>query len=295
MRPQQRNSFWNNKRKYKKRDFLVKKFKNPYFLKERMPKRTKAPRLKIGLGIISLLGIIGVFLFHPYFLIKNIEVKGNQTVATNDILNRVNQITSLKRLFLFSGNNIFTVNTKKIKNELENNFIFKKLEITKDFPQRLIINIQEREAKMILMTVAGSSTTTFNYYVLDENGKNIRQEKEPTAEILTRLPNITIEKSSWEPQLSEQVISPANYEFINFLDEKLDNKNEIIVDKFSLATSTDKIVNVWTGEGWKIMFDRQSDWKKQLQVLETILKEKIKDRTNLKYIDVRFENRSYFQ
>ena len=47
--------------------------------------------------------------------------------------------------------------------------------------------------------------------------------------------------------------------------------------------------------GWKIMFDRQSDWKKQLQVLETILKEKIKDRTNLKYIDVRFENRSYFQ
>lgn len=295
MRPQQRNSFWNNKRKYKKRDFLVKKFKNPYFLKERMPKRTRAPRLKIGLGIISLLGIVGIFLFHPYFLIKNIEIKGNETVAANDILNKVNQIILSKRFFLFNGSNIFIVNTKKIKSELDNNFIFKKLEVTKDFPQHLIIKIQEREAKMILMAAVSTSTSTFNYYILDETGKNIRQEKELTAEILSQLPKITIEKINWEPKLNEQIISPANYEFINFLEEKLNNKNGIVIEKYSLTTSTDKVINAWTGEGWKIMFDRQSDWKKQLQVLETILKEKIKDRKNLKYIDVRFENRSYFQ
>jgi len=32
-----------------------------------------------------------------------------------------------------------------------------------------------------------------------------------------------------------------------------------------------------------------------MQVLDTLLKNKIKDRKNLKYIDVRFENRSYYQ
>jgi len=288
------SSFFSNKRKSKKRDFLTKRFKNPYFLKDRMPRRTKAPRLKIGLGIACLLGIIGVFLFHPYFLIKSISVKGNQTIPTEDILNRVNQVVSKKRLGLLDGNNIFFINTNQIKKDLEEKFIFKNLKVSTNFPQGLEIEVQEKEAQMVLFTGLGSSTSTFSYFLLDETGKIIRQSNE--AEVKTiNFPKVLIEKNDTELKLNEQILVPANYEFIKFLEDQVNNKNNVFINYYILANRTDKTLNILTGEGWKIIVDRQNDWKKQIQVLDTILKEKIKDRKNLKYIDVRFENRSYFQ
>ena len=56
------------------------------------------------------------------------------------------------------------------------------------------------------------------------------------------------------------------------------------------------VVNLITTEGWRIIMDRQNDWEKQMQVLTIFLRDKIKDkRNNLHYIDVRYENRSYYQ
>ncbi|MCX6779251.1 MAG: hypothetical protein NTU97_03400 [Candidatus Magasanikbacteria bacterium] len=237
---------------------------------------------------------MGVFLFHPYFLIKNISITGNQTIAGDEILNKVNQVVSKKRFWFLDGKNIFFVNTNQIKKDLEDKFVFENLKISTSLPQSLNVEVQEKEAKMILFTYFGSSTSTYNYFFLDETGKIIRQSDEKEFGLST-LPKVLIEKNDMELKLNEQVLVPANYEFIKFLEEKINNKNNIFIDHYSLTTRTEKTLNIQTGEGWKIVVDRQNDWNKQIQVLETILKDKIKDRKNLKYIDVRFENRSYFQ
>lgn len=286
-------SFFGQRKKIKKRDVMIKRFKNPYFLKSRMPRRTKAPKLKIGLGLLCLVGIAAVFLFHPFFLIANFNVKGNQTISTKDVLDRINQVTTRKNLFIFNGLNFFTIDTKQIEKKLKESFIFKNLKIAKSFPQTLNIEIEEKTAKAIFWT--GNASGTIKYFILDDEGKVIRSSDDgEIAAYMANLPKITIE-SKLDAKLNENVINQANYEFISFLNNEIKKMENLPINYFALNSISEKTINIVTGEGWKIIFDRQNDWKKQIQVLETILRDRIRDRKNLKYIDVRFENRSYFQ
>lgn len=280
--------------KFKKRDFLVKKFKNPYFLKDRMPRRTKAPRLKLVLGILSLLGIVIVFLVHPYFLINKVEISGAQTVSEGFVKNLAEDVMSKKRFFFLDGHNIFLVDLSKIKEEIKNKIVLENLSVESKSPQTLQIKITEKTPKLILQSnLINASSTIANFFALDGEGKIIRKIDSIND---PALPVIIFDKNPPEFSLSNQIISQATIEFIYFLNKNINNVNNVDISYFLIDGANERVINVQTSEGWKIILDRQNDWQKQVQVLNLLLQEKIKkDRKKIKYIDVRYENRSYYQ
>jgi len=279
-------------KKFKRRDFWKKNFKNPYFIKDRMPKRTKAPRLKMSLGIISVFGALLIFLIHPFFKINKIEISDLKNANKEDINKITEEILNSKRWFLFNGRNIFLVDTKKIKNNLDERFSFQELKIAKNFPQTLIIAIKEKEPRIIFKKDA-------QLWLLDGEAKKIQETTDMNLIKSLNLPVIGLEKTEFLEKNFETgtgLISKSNIEFISFLFKNLTKQSKISADEFILNDRDSKIMNVITNEGWKIIFDRQNDWETQLQVLNIILKDKIKEKRKLlNYIDVRFENRSYFQ
>ncbi len=67
-----------------------------------------------------------------------------------------------------------------------------------------------------------------------------------------------------------------------------------ICDRRALAINEPTLV-VRTSEGWDIRFDASFDLELQMQKLSLTLKERLQQRKNLKYIDVRFGDRVFFQ
>jgi len=57
---------------------------------------------------------------------------------------------------------------------------------------------------------------------------------------------------------------------------------------------TDKL-RVVTNESWYVLFSLKQEIKKQLLSLKVVLDEKIEDRINLQYVDLRIENRIYYK
>lgn len=282
--------FVRNKRTIR-RDFINKSYKNPYYIKNRLPTRTKAPRLKIGIITASFITIAGIIMFHSYFDINNITINGLQRISHKDIESIVNQKLDQKRWHYFNNRNEFIADVSGIKSAVNEKYSLDSLKITKKYPKAIQIDIKEKLPKLIMQ----SADTN---YLVDEEGKIIQEISANDLQTFAALniPRFQQSTTSSAFKLNDSVITPTAEQFIAYLFQNVPKKAEISLNYAILADLEGRTVNLVTIEGWKVIVDRQSDWDKQIQVLAIILRDRIKNnRSNLHYIDVRYENRSYFQ
>ncbi len=280
------------------RDVSGKIFRNPYLNKKHLPARTKAPRFKIAIGVLSILGTLGIAVLHPYFNIKRLTVVGSERISNASLNDLANQILNAKRWWFFNGRNFFIANMAKIEKEIKKDYALENLKINTEFPSGLKITVKEKPAKLLLE----NSLSQLNgepknyYYLIDEEGKVI-QEVNPADINSAAYLNLLLLKSQENKDfaINELVVVPAAVQFLLFLQEKIPAKTNVNIS-FAELDQDGGVVNLTTTEGWKIIMDRQNDWEKQMQVLTIFLRDKIKEkRNNLRYIDVRYENRSYYQ
>lgn len=109
--------------------------------------------------IIILFGLalwgLNYFYNSDYFKIKKIEIKGNNFYKSEEIIAAVNDL---------KGINIFEVDKKKYENIISSNFArLKDAQISKIFPDRLIISIKERTPFLILLFKT-------QYFLVDNEG-----------------------------------------------------------------------------------------------------------------------------
>lgn len=281
------------------RDVSGKAYRNPYLNKRHLPTRTKAPKIKITIGVLSILGMLGVILFHPYFNIKQISIIGAEKVSSVALNNLTSQVLNTKRWWLFNGRNYFSADTNGIEEKINQNYALEDLKIKTAFPSGLKIIIKEKPAALLLQnSLAQLNDEPKNYYYLIDGEGKIIQEVNPeeinNAAYLTLL-MLKFQENKNFP-INETIIAPATVKFLTFLQEKIPEKTKINLSFAELADEEGRVVNLTTTEGWRVIVDRQNDWEKQMQVLTIFLRDKIKDnRKNLRYIDVRYENRSYYQ
>lgn len=277
------------KRRFNKdrRDFWTSSFKNPYFVKHRMPKRTRAPRLKVIILIVCCAGIAAIFLFQPFFNINNVNISGLERISSNGIAGIVNKKLNQPQMLIFNGRNIFIVDLKSIQTSVKNEYALKNIQINKKFPNTLEIKLQEKTAQLILQN-------RDQFFLVDEEGQII-QQLPSNYNFLNNIPQFQIMVSG-TIKIGEQVISGATEKFLIYLFQNVSKKTSVNITYANLMDQEGRVINLVTNEGWKIIVDRQNDWDKQMNVLAIILRDKIKNnRASLHYIDVRFENRSYFQ
>lgn len=141
---------------------------------ERAKKKKRRRRFWRNL-LLFLLICAGIFAFlkSDYFLIKDIDVKGNTYYTKTEI----KSIADAK-----PGNNIiFGDDVKRITENLENNPFFKSVEVKRHLPSTLVIEVAERE--QVAAIEFGD-----NYIVLDDEGVVLRKTNvDPKVTILTGL------------------------------------------------------------------------------------------------------------
>lgn len=111
-----------------------KKSKNQLIIKRRRRKFVKKCFILLILLISTLTGLC---LKHPYFNVKKIEVINNKNISKEEII-------KLSRIY--EGDNIFYINMDRTKRDILNNPYILKAEVKRKLPNKILIDISEREA-----------------------------------------------------------------------------------------------------------------------------------------------------
>ena len=143
-----------NKNNKKKQDEMKKEFA------KKQRKRDK--RIKFFLKLILLIGVIsGIIAFatcSPIFNIQNIEVTNNKQLSPETII-------SLSELSV--GQNIFKFWKNDVENKIKSNAYIESVELKRVFPNKLQINIQEREPKFSVPVLGEYAYINTQGYILE--------------------------------------------------------------------------------------------------------------------------------
>lgn len=269
------------------RDYQAKTFVNPFYSQISKPRRTRWKKLKLTLSFIILAVTTGILLLQPFFYISQINITGNNKISRQSLEALINQELEKKKLFFLNNRNYWLTDIQQISKVVEENYSLNSLRVDKKFPHNLNLTLSEKEGALIYKVAQ-------KQWLLDDQGKVIQEAG--AGDSTKSLPILYFDSASTTPKINASLVSPATIKFLGYLQEKIPEAAKIAIDYGRIIDAEGRVVHLQTKEGWQIYLDRQNDWDKQINVLTTILNNKLKNgRDKIRYIDVRYENRAYFQ
>jgi cell division protein FtsQ len=224
----------------------------------------KAPHIE-GLFVVLFLILAGlIFMNSGIFAVKEVLVRGNQEIPTEDIL-----LTASLNHY----KNIFQVDVTKIQQEILQNPKISSVEVTRVFPQKILITIKERQPLCLLMYLD-------NLLVIGEDSvvMAVRDESDPIS-----LPIVTGVKYQ-RIKVGEKVQTPqfqTALEILKYADENLRQIiSEINLTNFQLYLDLPNSRNTL-----KVELGNDSEIEKKINNLRAILSQTTPD--ELTKVDLR--------
>ena len=135
----------------------MKILRNPTKIQRKERIRKMIFRLILFITVVLLM--LGIILKSDYFKIDTIEVVGNKNLSKVDI------IDSSK---ISKKENIFKISKKIVKEEVEELPFVKEAKIKRKLPRTVIIDVIEREEKLLIKNIS-------TYLVIDKEGYILKQ------------------------------------------------------------------------------------------------------------------------
>jgi cell division protein FtsQ len=268
-----------------KKDYQKKQLNNPYFKKKASKKRKK--QFLFSFFLLSFVIILFYLLFYSsLFVIKNINIIGNQRIEDYLIEDLVWQISQEEKIFNIKGDNLWLFSKNKLKDEMYLRLDLANITIKKRLFNKLIINVSEREAVFILK---------------NENNYQFRD--------ITACPINSLEVSDYDlnnnPILEKDHISESEFNgCLNLYDNYINDLiklNDLVNSSYNFSISKFVLnserynLTVILDEGPRVYFSRREDFRKQLEKLRLICQEHELESqlTSINYIDVRYGDKAF--
>lgn len=248
--------------------------------------------------------------FSPIFQVRQISVNGQSVLTAQEIKSVVQNNLSAKILKFIPGDRLPVISNKKLADRIKNNFSeISEVEIKKNLPDKLQINIKERKAAAVWCRIDSlpefNEATTTQEVTLKTQKNQIFLESEvcffvDNEGIIYRpAPQLS---SSLMPtffgqmyvNLKEQVVSSSTIFFAASAKKEAQGIGIDLVG-FLVNDSAVAQITVLTDEEWFIYFDIARSAQSQINVLKALLAQEITSRKNLRYIDLRIANRVYYK
>lgn len=307
------------------KDYSWKKSKNnPYKKRTKEKSNWKRYALLVFL-IMAVLTTFGVGLFHPFFQIKNINIRGLDRIDKNEFRSSVRGIYSYKKFFVLPANNYFLLNQKEIKTILNNKYPLKSVKIKKDFPDTLNLEVREK-----ISTIIYDNGKKYSYIGLQGNvvevlrkvGKDEWNIKKKMVTTTTKEGEETKEEKiiykNHTPQVDSIINEMGEYPIIY---DKRDNKktkvNKKMLDKnvvsgvvewyeliknntdlnfkYSTIGTTTRDFVIYTNKRWDIKADPEKNIMNQFKKLRYILNKKNDINPNANYVNLIYRDRVYWK
>ncbi|MAF13309.1 MAG: hypothetical protein CMI53_00240 [Parcubacteria group bacterium] len=284
-----------------KRDYQKKNFRNPFFPKKEKVEKTK--RFKYRRLFLIILIIIGSYLLNSSSLLQleNITVKGNSSISQHDILQIVDMQTAKRRFLFFSQNNLLFLKKSTLKNLLEDSLSFDNVSINKNYPDSLEIVIAEKIANLVWVSSDKRYFIGLDGVVLKEATENdlIIQPGEGETTLIRpesssgKYPIIHHHLNK-EVVIGQNVLSAKQVEFIVELTNEIKDRANFKILNYITNDHPQEIILI-TETGWEARFRLDRSANEQTTLLLNILREKVKNPSELEYIDLRFGEKVFFK
>jgi cell division septal protein FtsQ len=251
--------------------------------KRRKKNKPAFKKKKIFLPFLILL-ILGAFFYllyiSPFFQIKEIEVRGNEKTSSEKITEIAEKKTENNFLFL-KTKSIFLFNIDQtVKDILSENVLIDSVGIKKNLPQKIEIEIKEREA-------VSTFVCNENFFLIDRKGIIFEETGEKNESFLIKYDNLEQDIFLGEKAIEEELLSE-----IITIKETAERLN---LEPKSVIIKNERRIDFKTKEGWDIYFSLDKEIERQLIELSAFMEEGIEpeERKALEYIDLRFERLFY--
>lgn len=304
--------FFRKKRKplYLSRKYKIKrstKYKNPYLAKRR-ELSFKWFRIVNVVLVVGLFLCVYFFLLSDFFKITNIEISGNQVIASQDMLEVVEQYMDTTKLYIFSTHNIFIFNKRELLEKIQQRFIVDDITIVKVLPNSVKLEVKEKIATMYWHSgdkkyIIDTEGTIIKELYNKQTRFKILQLSEPEEEENKKIPIIDNGYLNIQNQANDNisvgttVITGSNIQFIQNLYNKIANKTYTDITAIFIPHNYPQSVIFQNAGEWDMFFNLNDDLDKQILRLETLINDKIGiDNINrLDYIDLKLGESVYYK
>lgn len=264
---------------------------------------------------MAALGGLFYFLFlSSAFQITEIEISGNKKVQEHDIRKVVDDYIGRHFLLFWKPRNSLLASvdfmTQKLLSE---QFLLEDVVISKEYPNKIIINVKERRVfgiwcaiefpvadniDMIINNASSdpvqinSSYVTDKCYYIDHGGMAFNEAPESTGSLIL----VIKESGVHNADLGDKVLNQDLIDSIREIQSLISDRDLRVVE-FLVTNKLSGDIEVVMSEGWKVYFNIDHDLGGQIDFLDKALHEKIsaEDRENLEYIDLRIPDRIYYK
>lgn len=239
--------------------------------------------------------LVYVLFFSPFLAVSDIRIDGLQEIDTRAISSVAANVYEGKYLNIFPKNNFILFPVSKLKTELKDEFKrIRVVEVSKIFPNTVIVTIEERESLLIWCDFEQEC------FILDENGVAYSRVALDSKEVLE---NNLIKVSSGEDQRKvvegEKILSNERISFLLDSHEKFSGLSGIgMTGEIYLKSRMAEEIVLKTSEGWNIVISTNLDIQKSVDSLKMALEKGLaspEERSALEQIDLRIENRIYYK
>jgi len=279
-------------------------------------------KFKFVLLAISLFGTFGVLIYHPFFGINKITLLGQERIDTNKLQETVGGIINYYHFGVLPKKNYFLVDLNEVNIILKERYPIENITIEKIFPNELKITIGEKISQIIYdnglkyyyldtlgqiieplrrvgdeewqrtKTVLNTTTTTGTPILVEEiykkhtpNTTQIKKEMGNYPIIYDKRDGVDINKISLDTQVVKDTINWFNQI----------NKFANVKFNYLQINNIDKEGEIVTSKDWIVKIRFNDNVENNFAKLQYLLQNEKLDINNLKYIDLRYPDKIYWQ
>lgn len=255
-------------------------------------KRTRIGSVVFKLTIaVFMLVIMYILFFSGLLLVTRIGIAGLDKISPIEFQSRIDRELAGKYLGILPRNNLIIVYLTK--DRLSRMLIYEYEEIRRidmkvTFPDAFDVAVRERHLS-IRLCASGKC------FLVDETGVAY---KESDMEENDAWPVITLTAiGNNQVSLGSSAIDQNDISYLNRFKKELKERMDIELGRdFETPNILSSDIRTNVPEGWRLLFSLDVPLEKEVETLEAVFKEKIKEqRADLEYIDIRSQNKVFYK
>ncbi|MBT7348081.1 FtsQ-type POTRA domain-containing protein [Candidatus Falkowbacteria bacterium] len=258
-------------------------YKNPRLIRDKENKKNRLFKFVGWLMAIAVIGLLYLLFFSPVFKIQSLEINGLEKIKPENINKIIDEYRYDKSWLVFSHNNFWSFQKSEIKTKIYNHYYFEEFEIKKKWPNEIIINLKEKKSAINWLTKNLC-------YHLDLTGLAIEYCEESNGYLTIR------DLHDQGLEVGEVALSAKDLDYIRDMFAQL---NVVVGEALHLINieKQDNLLTITSEEGIELRLNSNLTVQEQITRLRTLLSQpEVKGNlTNLKYIDLRFGEKIYYQ
>lgn len=258
---------------------------------------------------LAVAGIAYALFFSNAFTINSIEVHAPKALNSESLRSTLYNQLDHTIFGIFQQKNIFLFDTSEAIRSISGMLLIKKLSIQKKFPRTIRVDVDGKEFQLLWYSrgsawrvggngriVENADQSTFASLPIQllqkKFGSNVLLQ-DPHVRKNSTHPPLVADTLQEEVSVGSSVVEQSAIEQLMSLQDRSHGAG--FETAYSIYHRQDSSVILVTTEGWEARIMLDSDLNNQFKALSVLLTQSIKkDRTRLKYIDVRFDNRGYY-